>query len=339
MSFPIPAFHEAFGIESTLPLQLALFLIFSLLLIKAASLAVKHVINLAKLFHISEFVTSFLIAGFVSILPEFFVGVNSALDKFPEVGIGALIGNNIVDLTLVVGIVAILGKTIPAQRQENKVSSPGFLVALALPLGLMLDGNLSRMDGVLLVLAAIIYFAWMLYNQPLREKKKKIVSWKETLPDLIQFVFMVVLMFVSSHFVVTSGVAIADLIGFPEILAGLILISLGAALPELTFSVQALMARHKSIALGDILGNVVLDSTFSIGVMALILPFDIQLGVIGIAAVFMVFSALMLTTFLDSEHQLTRRDGVALIGLYVVFVVVQLTLNSTVNPITAVVHP
>ena len=338
MAYPVPAFHEIFGIESTLPLQLALFIIFSIILIKAASLAVKHVVNLAKIFRISQFVSSFLIAGFVSILPEFFVGVNSAIGGVPHVGIGTLIGNNIVDLPLVIGIVAILGKTIPAQR-TNKVSSPGFLVAISLPLGLMLDGNLSRIDGALLLITAAIYFTWMLYNQPLREKTKKLVSIKEMLPDFIQFGIMVVLMFVSSHFVVTSGVAVADLIGFPEILAGLILISIGAALPELTFSVQALMARHKSIALGDILGNVVLDSTFSIGAMALIVPFDIQLGVIGIAAVFMVFSALMLTTFLDSEHQLTRRDGIALIGLYVVFVVVQLTLNTAINPLEAIPHP
>ncbi len=319
-------------------MQLALFIIFSLILIKAASLAVKYVINLAKIFHISQFMSSFLIAGFVSILPEFFVGINSAMGGVPQVGIGTLIGNNIVDLTLVMGIIVILGKTIPAQ-QKNKVSSPGFLVAVGLPLGLMLDGNLSRFDGLLLVLTAVIYFAWMLHNQPLYEKKKKTVELKEMLPDLFSFVTMVAAMFVSSHFVVTSGVAIANLIGFPEILAGLLLISIGAALPELTFSIQAVMARHKSLALGDILGNVALDSTFSIGAMALIVPFDIQLGVIGIAAVFMVFSALMLTTFLDSEHQLTRRDGIALIGLYVVFVVVQLTLNTAINPLEVIPHP
>jgi cation:H+ antiporter len=338
MSYPVPAFHEIFGIESTLPIQLALFIIFSIILIKAASLAVKHVINLARIFHISEFVTAFLIAGFVSILPEFFVGINSAIGGVPHVGIGTLIGNNIVDLTLVVGIVAILGKAIPAQR-TNKVSSPGFLVALALPLGLMLDGNLSRLDGFLLIMSAAVYFTWMLYNQPFHEKNKKNVNGKEIIPDLVQFIIMVALMFVSSHFVVTSGVAVADLIGFPEILAGLILISIGAALPELTFSIQALMARHKSVAMGDILGNVVLDSTFSIGAMALLVPFDIQLGVIGIAAVFMVFAALMVTTFFDSERQLTRRDGIALIGLYIVFVVVQLTLNTALNPVEIIPHP
>ncbi len=330
MSYPAAAVTQVIGIESTLPVQLALFVVFSLILIKAASLAVKHVVNIAKLIHVSEFVTSFLVAGLVSILPEFFVGINSALSGVPHVGIGTLVGNNIVDLTLVIGIVAILGKKIPMQ-QNNSVSTPGFLVALALPLGLMLDGNLSRLDGFLLVLASVIYFAWMLYNQPLRDKAKTHTSWKEVLPDLVQFVVMVAIIFGSSHFVVSSGVAVADLIGFPEILAGLILISIGAALPELTFSVQALLSRHKSVAMGDILGNVVLDATLSIGIMAIILPFDIQLGIVGIAALFMVFSALMVTTYMDDAHVLSRRDGIALIGLFIVFVVVQITLNTALN--------
>ncbi len=337
MSLSIPAAHELAGIESTLFVQGVVFLIFSILLIKCASLAVKYIVNLADHFNISEFVTSFLIAGFVSILPEFFIGVNSALEGVPDVGIGTLIGNNIVDLTLVIGIVAILGKTIPTQKTD-RISSYGFLFAVGLPLGLMLDGYLSQFDGLLLVLTSVIYFGLMLRNEPLHDAKKT-VSMQKAIPDIIAFVAMVFLIFISSHFVVTSAVEIAHIMDFPEILAGLILISVGAALPELTFSVQAIMARHKSVALGDILGNVVLDATFSIGVMAIIFPFSIDVGIIGIAAVFMVFAALMLTTFLDDEHKLVRRDGIALIGLFIVFVVVQLTLNAALNPAELIPHP
>ncbi len=329
MVFALPPATEIVGVESTLFVRIILFVIFSLMLIKCASLAVKYIVQLAEHFNISEFVTSFLIAGFVSILPELFIGINSALEGIPEVGIGTLIGNNIVDLTLVIGIVAILGKSIPTQRTD-RVSSYGFLFALGLPLALMVDGFLSQVDGIVLVLTCVIYFLLMLKNEPFREKQNT-ASWNKIAPDLVAFGIMVLLIFVSSHFVVTSAVEIAQFIGFPEILAGLILISVGAALPELTFSIQAVMARHKSVALGDVLGNVVLDATFSIGVMAIIFPFPVQVGIIGVAALFMVFSALMVTTFMDGQNKLTRRDGIALIGLYIVFVVVQITLNTALN--------
>ena len=307
-----------------------IFLLASAVLIKSASMAVHSILNLAQELRLTPFVTSFVIAGLVSVLPEFFVGVNSALEGVPEVGLGTLIGNNIVDLTLVLGIIAILGRVIPAQK-KGILSTPPFLVAVGMPLVLMLDGNLSRIDGIILVSAAIIYFGWILYNQPLREKKKKNVEWSKLFPDIGMFLVFVGLIFGSSHFVVESAVDIAHGLNVPEIFAGLFLISIGAALPELTFSIQAVMARHKNVALGDVLGNVALDATLSIGVLAIIHPFDVDLIVIGISGLFMIFAAIMLTTFLDSEKRLTRRDGIALIGLFIVFVVLQFVLNAAIH--------
>jgi cation:H+ antiporter len=191
----------------------------------------------------------------------------------------------------------------------------------------MLDGNLSFLDGALLVIGCLIYFGWFAQQQGIRDSHTP-WSWKLIFPELTKFVIAAVIVFFSAKYVVESSVQIAGILDFPEIFAGLFLISIGAALPELTFSVQAVLSRHKSIALGDVLGNVALDSTFSIGVMAMIFPFDISLGIIGISALFMVFAAMLLTTFLDSEKKLTRRDGIALIGLFIVFAVVQFTIHA-----------
>ncbi len=307
-------------------IPLVIFIIACAFLVKSASYAVKRILQLAHLLSFTPFFTSFAIAGFVSIMPEFFVGINSAIDHVPQVGIGTLIGNNIVDLTLVVGIIAILGKVIPT-RSETRVSTLPFLVAVGLPLGLMLDGNLSFVDGALLVLACLIYFVWFAQRQGIRDAHAP-WSWKLIFPELTKFTLAAIVVFFSAKYVVESSVQIAGVLDFPEIFAGLFLISIGAALPELTFSVQAVLSRHKNIALGDVLGNVAIDSTFSIGVMAMIFPFDVPLGIIGISAIFMVFAAMLLTTFLDSEKKLTRRDGIALIGLFIVFVVVQFTIHA-----------
>ncbi len=302
----------------------------SLILVKAGSLAVKNILELAKSLSFSDFIASFVIAGAVSILPEFFVGINSALEGVTDVGIGTLIGNNIVDLTLVMGILVILGRNIPASGL-NKMTTLPFLGAVALPLGLMLDGVITRFDGVLLVVGAVVYFYWMVTRETGNQKKVK-RDWRIVFPQMAVFIFFMIIIFFSSKFVVESGVELAHIFGFPEIFAGLFLISLGAALPELTFSMNAIFSRHKTIALADILGNVALDSLFSIGVMAIIVPVPIQLGIIGISALFMVFAALLMTTYLNNDGKLTRRDGIALIGLYIVFVVVQFTINGLMQP-------
>ncbi|MFH0970648.1 MAG: hypothetical protein V1776_04290 [Candidatus Diapherotrites archaeon] len=317
-------------------LNVLVFLGASLILVKASSFAVKYVVGLAKAFHLTEFMAAFVLAGFVSILPEFFIGVNAALDGFTDAGIGTLIGNNLVDLTLVIGIVAILGRELSTSRYDRMSTIP-FIVMMALPFGLMLDGLLSFIDGLLLITAAILYFAWLISREEVQSAKKPIV-WKQLLVPLSGFGLMMLIIFLSSKYVVESAVSLSTIFGIPEVFAGLFIISVGASLPELTFSVQAVLSRHKSIALGDILGNVALDATFSIGVMAIIRPIPIQFPTIGVSALIMVFAALMLTTYLDNDHKLNTRDGIALIGLFIVFVVVQLALNVPVAP-AGVVHP
>lgn len=303
-----------------------IFVASSLVLIKASSLAVKYILEVARTIRVTDFLASFVLAGLVSILPEFFVGVSSALEGVPEVGIGTLIGNNIVDLTLVIGIIVILGKEIPVGGKHRLATLP-FLIAIGLPLALMIDGSLSTIDGIILVSTCVGYFAWMISQNRLREKGYPIQMEQIALP-LVKFGAMMLIVYFASTFVVESSVDISHIIGIPTIFAGLFLISIGAALPELTFSVQAILSRHKSVGLADVLGNVAIDATFSIGVMALIRPFEVDLAIIGISTLIMGFAALMLTTFLDDGKKLTRRDGIALIGLYVVFVIVQLTLNA-----------
>ncbi|MDP2665994.1 MAG: sodium:calcium antiporter [Candidatus Diapherotrites archaeon] len=306
--------------------QGAVFLLSSIVLVKTASMAVKEVTNLARVFYISEFITAFVLGGFISMLPEFFVGVNSALEGVPIVGVGTLIGNNIVDLTLVFGIIAILGKDIPVSRSERSGALP-FLIMVGLPLGLMLDGNLNRLDGLLLVIAALIYFI-RIFSQHAMQDKKRPVRRHLLMKPLLFFGAAMLVMFGSAHFVVESAVNVADGLNIPALFAGLFLISIGAALPELTLSVKAVLSRHKAIAVGDIMGNVMIDSTFALGVLALISPVAVDVGAVGIATLFMVFAALLVTTLMDSGGKLTQREGYALIGLYVVFVAVQLALSS-----------
>jgi cation:H+ antiporter len=303
-----------------------IFVASSVVLIKASSLAVKYILEVAWTVRVTEFLASFVLAGLVSILPEFFVGVNSALEGVPEIGIGTLVGNNIVDLTLVIGIIVILGKEIPISGTHRLATFP-FLAAIGLPLILMVDGSLSTIDGLILVGACVSYLVWMISQNRLRESGHPI-EWEKISLPLGKFFVMMILVYFASKFVVESSVDIAHIVGMPTIFAGLFLISIGAALPEFTFSVQAILSRHKSVGLADVLGNVAIDATLSIGVMALIRPFDVDLSIIGISTLIMGFAALMLTTFIDDGRKLTRQDGIALIGLYVVFVIVQLTLNA-----------
>src|SRR3990172_6627790 len=149
--------------------SLAVFLLGSLVLIKSASYAVKSVSNIAVYFRFTEFFISFVIAGFISTMPEFFIGVNSALRGVPEIGLGTLFGSNIADLTLVIGAMALVGRQIKIDSAIVK-NNLHFLVVTSLPVLLMLDGRLSKDDGLFLVLAFLFYISKLFEKEKMFRK-------------------------------------------------------------------------------------------------------------------------------------------------------------------------
>ncbi len=297
-------------------------LIAILALVKSASYAVKSIINVAKYFRMSEFFITFFIAGLISIAPELFIGINSALVGATDIGLGTLIGSNIADLTIIVGVVALVGRKIPISQSIIK-NDLHFLAATSAPVLLLLDGSLSRMDGLFLVLIFLVYMYYSFRNEKVfsnAPKKEKEFFVK----NLAVFIFSMSVLFVSSHFIVSSALELFDALYIPPIIAGLFLISIGTTLPELTFSLKAVLAKHKQIALGDILGNVAIDSTLSIGIIALISPITTNFTVFAISALFMSFAALLVVTLFTSGKKITWNERFLLFFLYALFVIIHL---------------
>lgn len=302
--------------------NLAVFLLGSLVLVKSGSYAVKSVSEIAKHFRFSEFFIAFVLAGFISILPELFIGVNSALIGEPAVGLGTIIGSNIADMTIVIGLIALVGKQINVDKTIRK-NNIYFIAVTSLPVLLMLDGELSRDDGLILVLAFFFYMSRLFRKEKIFVKKKK-DDYKVLTKDVFLFSLAMIALFISAHFIVEAAVQISLELLVPSIIIGLFLVSFGTTLPELTFSLRAVLARHKEIALGDVLGNVAIDSTFSIGVVALLGAVSTSFIVFATSMLFMVFSALLVITLLQNHKKITWEESFLLFFLYAMFVIIEL---------------
>ena len=113
----------------------------------------------------------------------------------------------------------------------------------------------------------------------------------------------------------------------PSILIGLFMVSIGTTLPELTFEVKAVLAKHRYMALGDLLGSVVANSTLVLGVTALIHPITADFLLFITSASFMVVVAFLFMTFVESEKKITLQEGIALIMLYVLFIIVMFNMR------------
>jgi cation:H+ antiporter len=128
------------------------------LVIKGATLATKYASKLAKGFRLSEYTIGFIIVAVISILPETFISINSAIQGIPSFGLGLLFGSNVADLTLVFAIITLIdgrGIKIESKILKNNRIFPFFLI---LPLLLGLDGYFSRLEGAALIIAGSIFY-------------------------------------------------------------------------------------------------------------------------------------------------------------------------------------
>lgn len=306
-------------------LELVYFLIACIVLVISGTGLVKTLTKIAQFLRLSEFVAAFVIMAAATSLPELFVGITSALAKKPALSLGNIIGANILDLTLVLGIIVIAARGIKIREKNLKKDARWMAILSILPLILFFIGrSLSRIDGAILILVFFIYSYRVLKT---RRGHKKIVNGHvgryEIVFAILLFITCLVLLFVSANFVVKYASALAIELSLPPIMIGLFLISIGTTLPELVFGVRASLMKHGEMALGDQIGTVIFNSTLVIGLAALIYPISAAFTPFIIAFSFLLVVSFLVITFIESGGMLGVKEGISLILIYLFFVMVE----------------
>ncbi|MFH1399711.1 MAG: calcium/sodium antiporter [Candidatus Woesearchaeota archaeon] len=301
----------------------AFFTISCIILVKSSSFLVKSLLKISQYLNLNEFTVGFIIMAVSTSLPELFIGITSAINKTPELTVGNVIGSNILDLTLIVGIVAILAKGIKITSKIIKRDVFYMLAILVVPLLLALDRTLSRIDGIILVLIFVLYI-WQMIKQERRfHKTMNTVNKQEALSFLFIAFVSIIILLVSSKFVVEFATSLSVDLGIPHILIGLFIISVGTCLPELITGTKAVLARHDELAMGDLLGSVITNSTLVLGTAAIIYPLSIDIVIFFSSGIFMVLMAFIFMTFAESEKGISWKEGMSLILLYLFFVIIE----------------
>ncbi len=287
----------------------------------SADEAIKRVMNLAQFFRLSTFVVSFVIAGIVAVLPELSIGVVAALGGTSSLGFGVILGANVADLTLVIGLVALYAGTLKLNPISLKHVRNSFY-ATVVPVLLFWDGEISRIDGVILVCSYLVYLFLMLRTK----REEGHVDFRRTKLRLVsEFLFLfvsLVVLFAGGGLVTENAQELSLSLGLPLFLIGVI-VAVGTTLPELVFSLRASKKNQGEIGLGNILGNVLADSMLVIGIIALIQPIQPASPFLPMTTgVFMIVSALVVV-LLSKKGSLNRKDGGLLITIYGVFLLVQ----------------
>ena len=316
----------------TLAINFTLFIISAVFLVLSGAYLVKSLSKISQFLRITEFAAAFILISIATSFPELFVGISSALTGQTALALGNVLGANLIDLTLIMGILILLGKGIKTKHTQLR-ESPYLLVGIvALPLVLFFFGNmLSRVDGLLLLLVFFAYSYRLIKNSKKYAKgykvhKKKLEGIGIILTTLILIISLAVLI-ASSYFVIKYASLISINLQLPQILVGLFIISLGTTLPELAFGVRAVLSGHKSMGIGDQLGTIIVNSTLVLGVTSLITPITANIFLFFTAGIFLLFSAFLFVYFVTSKGKLSSTEGVILILIYVLFIIVQFYLG------------
>lgn len=279
-----------------------------------------------------EFVVAFIVMALAASIPNLFVGVLAASQEIPQLSFGDVIGGNVVDLTIAIGLATLFSASgILTGSKMVQTTSIFTIFAAILPLALILDGNLSRIDGGLLISFFIFYLFWLfskrerftkVYDQTLTTEK---ISINKFLKDLGATIGSLIILLLSAQGIVLSAKYFADFLGIPLILVGILIVGLGNALPETYFAIASAKKGETWMILGDLMGAVIVPATLVLGIVALINPFTISdFSPLIMARAFLLISAIYFLISVKTDHKISKSEGIFFLSLFILFVLLEL---------------
>ncbi|MBL7170326.1 MAG: sodium:calcium antiporter [Candidatus Aenigmarchaeota archaeon] len=310
--------------------NLLFFTISCAVLIVSGSFLIKSLSKIASFLKISEFVAAFILMAFATSVPELFVGISAALIKNPALILGTVIGSNIAVLTLIIGIAIIIGRGINIDSPNIKKDAMFMFFIALLPVVLMLiNQSLSRIDGAILV-SVFLFHLYRMYKKTkiFSKEMKGNIKRKEIVIAVFLFIASLVLLFYSAEFVVKYATLLSVDLALPSIIIGLFLVAIGTSLPELVFQSKAVLEGHSDMAMGDVIGAVVVNSTLVLGVSALIYPITAHFLLFLVSAVFMIVIAFLFATIMGITNRLSLNVGISFLLFYIFFVMVEFYIKT-----------
>ncbi|MCL6088680.1 MAG: hypothetical protein M1530_00765, partial [Candidatus Marsarchaeota archaeon] len=291
------------------------------LLVKSADEAILRLVRISHRLGVSQFAVSFIFVGIVAALPELSIALNSALQGTPSLGLGVIFSSNSADLSLVIGMVALVAGGIKMGKPLRN-EALWLPLAAALPPVLLLDGELSRLDGVLL-LGAFAAYLWHLRAQKgIKLKHHSSISRASLGIELGWAMFYLAVLMGAGWLITEAAQNLGLMFSAPLLFIGALL-AIGTCLPELTFAIKASNHHHSELGLGNILGNVITDCLGGLGLLAVIHPVKPDYPALALLDGFFVVLVMAFLMVALRKGGISRMEGAGLIVLYLVFLAVQ----------------
>ncbi len=298
-----------------------LLLIFGIVVVlKSADWLTNGAVGLATKLGISQIVIGLTIVAIGTSMPEFFVSIVSAIKGTPDLAVGNIVGSNIFNVLLIVGVAATVAP-IAIQRATVRRDIPIAIVASIMLTFMMLDDNISRIDALILF-AAFIAFIWITLRNSKNDANEKDASTEKVIPtwkSVLFIIFGLVGLVLGSNIFVDNTSSLAHGWGISDAVIGLTIVAGGTSLPELATSAVAARKGDSGIAIGNVLGSNVFNILMILGLTGIISPMHIQ-NITYIDMAVMVISMALFWLFSFTKLRVERWEGCVLIACFLGYI-------------------
>ena len=295
------------------------------LLVIGGEFLVRASVAISFKFNISKMVIGLTVVSFATSLPELLVSLNAALSGYPSIAINNVIGSNVANIGLVLGITALIG-TIYVDKTFYKINWPALVIfSLAFYYFLSNDHKLDAIEGAVLFLSLLLFIAYLLNKSEgiNEDDSMDVLTMTSNFKIIIWLIIGGVTLFFGAKWLVDGAVVIARNIGVSEAVISVSLIAVGTSIPELAASVVAILKKEKAISLGNLIGSNIFNIGSVLGLTAMIKPIVIEdTEILSRDIIWMlVFAGLLLPlALIFKRHEIKKIEGFLLVFLYGVFI-------------------
>jgi cation:H+ antiporter len=307
--------------------SILLILVGFVLLIKGADFLVNGASGIAKKFGIPEMIVGLTIVSIGTSMPELFVSLTSSLKGYSDVSIGNVIGSNLCNLLLILGITACI-RDIKFEKNTKYIEIPFLLGITFLFFCFGQDGVISRVESIILIILFICFIMYTIITAKSQKNPEEELEQvlKEKNISVIKSIFEILIGIVAlkfgGDFVVENATSVARTIGISDKIISVTIIAIGTSLPELVTSVVASIKGSTDMAIGNIIGSNIFNLLLIIGVTAVINPVIFNLSYnFDLICLFIATLILFIIPHAGKKEYMTKWGGFTFLAMYIVYMV------------------
>ena len=313
--------------DASIIIQVVLLIIGFVFLIKGSDFFVDGASSIASLLKIPTIIVGLTIVAFGTSAPEAAVSITSSLTGNNAMAVSNVIGSNLFNILMVIGVSALLGDLLMEKSVLNK--DLPFLVAITILFAafILIGWNITNIEGIILLIILIAYILYLIRSSKKSADANKVEKAKLSLPKSIIFIVVGLAgIILGGDLVVNSASDIAMALGMSETLVGLTIVAIGTSLPELVTSLTALKKGENQLVIGNVIGSNIFNILFVLGASSAIsaIPLDSSLL---IDVVFMLAVTILCFIFGKTQEKYDKKEGIILVALFIVYMAFAILRN------------